>query len=190
MLQFGNRAVRIRRRIAHREYVLVRFDETIALASMYVAVDYLESGPSSARERNMKRFLAITLFAVPFAMACGPRPIGGSGGSGGSFATGGTFGSGGSLSSGGTGGSTGGSLPCDVAAALQSKCDSCHSNPPRSGAPFALVTYSDVQSHLSQVSGAIALGSMPPFGSPALTASEKAALQTWISSGAPATSCP
>src|SRR5438552_9737439 len=43
---------------------------------------------------------------------------------------------------GGTGGAAGtaaSGLPCNVQNLLQTRCQSCHSNPPKNGAPFALV---------------------------------------------------
>ena len=37
-----------------------------------------------------------------------------------------------------------GSFPADVAAILTDKCQTCHTDPPKNGAPFPLLTYEDV----------------------------------------------
>ena len=38
-----------------------------------------------------------------------------------------------------------GDFPCDIFALLQTHCQTCHTTPPVSGAPFPLLTYEDTQ---------------------------------------------
>jgi len=38
-----------------------------------------------------------------------------------------------------------GDFPCEVFAALQTNCHTCHQSPPLNGAPFSLLTYEDTQ---------------------------------------------
>lgn len=117
------------------------------------------------------------MVAVP-CLACGPTPPAG---------TGGTGGSGGS---GGTGGSTTNPF-CAVKTVLQAKCQSCHNNPPNSGAPMPLVTYADTQAN-SVISGQpiwqlvksrVAAGTMPPANAAPATDQDKAVIAAWNGSG-------
>jgi Cytochrome C oxidase, cbb3-type, subunit III len=137
------------------------------------------------------------------AMACGATPGGGSGG-----ATGGTNGMGGAAGTtvgggtggahGGTGGAAGGTggsgtaaggLPCNVKDLVQTRCQSCHSSPPRTGAPFALVSFSDVQAHAQAALTDMTNGVMP-LGGPRATSAQIQTLQNWINAGFPSgTSC-
>jgi len=88
-----------------------------------------------------------------------------------------------------------GSFPADVASVLMDKCQTCHTNPPLNGAPFALLTYEDVHK--------VFAGTIPiyeemyiliqpngsphmPFGNaPQLTADEFTTLADWLISCAP-----
>ncbi|HVT07884.1 MAG TPA: hypothetical protein VHO67_10520 [Polyangia bacterium] len=151
--------------------------------------------------------LRISCLAV-VAAACGSSQSGsnipisiGSGGSG--SASGGAFGSGGAGSAsgkgggGGSGNAAGGAIPCDVAAVLASKCQTCHGKTTLFGAPMSLVTLADFQA--APPSGAAAhvyqqaatrihetADPMPPKGQPALTSAETSTLDTWLAAGAPA----
>jgi mono/diheme cytochrome c family protein len=76
----------------------------------------------------------------------GPASTTGGGSAGGSRGTGGTGASG---ASGGSGGSCPtppktGDIPDDVAAVMSQRCWGCHGDPPKSHAPFPLVTYEDL----------------------------------------------
>ncbi len=107
------------------------------------------------------------------------------------------------------GGVTGGSppvanangLPCDVAAILKDKCQTCHGSPLQSG-PMPLITWSDLQAMSTAMPGAKiadrvkarvndSAKPMPPAARPALTAAEKQTLLTYLNAGAPrsTTSC-
>jgi hypothetical protein len=134
---------------------------------------------------------------------------GGSGTGGSMLGTGGRAGSGGSASgTGGMGGSTagadagvsGGTLPCNIQTLLATRCGSCHGAMPSGGAPRSLVTYADLTkadlANASMTEAQTALARMQNAGSPMppapaapATASEIAALQTWISAGYPSGSC-
>lgn len=87
-------------------------------------------------------------------------------------------------------------LPCDVAKVFADRCISCHSHPPRTGIPNALVTYDDLaaadpydatktnaQASLSRMKA----GTMPPGGG--LSAPEIAAVEAWVDAGAPKGTC-
>ena len=57
----------------------------------------------------------------------------------------------------------------DIQPIIASNCLGCHSNPPRNGAPFALVTFDQVRSRSSAVLRTVSLqtgepGAMPPSG--------------------------
>ena len=79
-----------------------------------------------------------------------------------------------------------GELPCDVYAALQAKCASCHTDPPQEGAPFPLLTYEDAHAPYGnlkrwEVIGiAVKAGYMPLDTAPALTPEEKQVLLDWV----------
>jgi|HubBroStandDraft_6_1064221.scaffolds.fasta_scaffold682356_2 hypothetical protein len=88
-----------------------------------------------------------------------------------------------------------GSFPADVATVLTAKCQTCHADPPKNGAPFELLTYEDVHMLFD---GTIPIyqemyfltrpGASPhmPFGNaPQLTPDEFATLSDWLISCAP-----
>ncbi len=88
-----------------------------------------------------------------------------------------------------------GTFPADVAAVLADKCQTCHTAPPKNGAPFALLTYEDVHMLFA---GTIPIyqemylrtrpGASPhmPFGNaPQLTPDEFTTLSDWLISCAP-----
>src|SRR4051812_43086763 len=122
----------------------------------------------------------------------------GSGGS--SVATGGSgapAGTGGTVGQTGTGGSAGGALPCDVAAIVMSKCQTCHGKTPLYGATMSLLGVADFQAaprsgkadHVYQAAATRlhdTTNPMPPKGQPALTSTELATLDAWLAAGAPA----
>ena len=140
---------------------------------------------------------------------CGVSASGGSGGTtqAGGGGAGGGSGSGGS-SQAGSGGSGGGAdagppaagLPCAVQTLLVNRCDSCHGATPSGGAPRSLVSYADLTSsdpaNTSMTEAQVALvrmqsttSPMPPSPASPATAAEIAALQSWVNSGYPASSC-
>ena len=92
---------------------------------------------------------------------------------------------------------------CDVQPILESKCQRCHQDPTKNGAPFPLLSYADTQvaaatpdkparKRYEQMRTAVESGAMPdqsqnlePAVSP-LSCEEKATLLEWLRSGAPA----
>jgi hypothetical protein len=95
----------------------------------------------------------------------------------------------------GSTGSTG--LPCEVEEVLISGCRDCHGDPPRWGAPMALMTWEDTQ--LPSVTDSTvpvhemmtlrlnaATDPMPPSRNDEMTDEEKAILSAWLDDGAPA----
>ena len=84
-------------------------------------------------------------------------------------------------------------LPCDVEAALKAKCQTCHTMPMRNGATFPLLDYADTQMEYASMKtwqvmkNALDTQFMPPASSPTgpLTTTEKTALLSWLSAGAP-----
>ncbi len=90
---------------------------------------------------------------------------------------------------------TTGTLPADVDAVLQAKCQLCHTDPPQNGAPFPLKTYADLHAtfvgSIPRYQEAYALiqpDGMPhmPFGNaPQLTTDEFAILSSWLAACAP-----
>ncbi len=112
-----------------------------------------------------------------------------------------------------TGGSDGGTttvigstpLPCDINAIVVANCQSCHSNPPQSGAPMPLVTWEDFQAttpadpdgptvpageHVYQtverrINDAQALMPQPPNAP--LDTADLATMDAWLNAGAPKT---
>jgi hypothetical protein len=66
-------------------------------------------------------------------------------GSGGSGATTTTGASGGGGSGGGAEPPATGDFPCEVFAIIHDKCNPCHTDPPKNGAPFPILTYEDTQ---------------------------------------------
>jgi hypothetical protein len=83
-----------------------------------------------------------------------------------------------------------GDLPCDVEVILANVCQYCHTSPPRNGAPFPLVTYSDTQAQIDgrpvyeYMETALAMGRMP-LPPMSLTAKERATLIAWAADGGP-----
>ncbi len=143
----------------------------------------------------------ITLLAAPFsALGCGPDDKSpgraAAAGSSGTAATGGTPADG----SDGEGGSTSDSprFPCEVEAVIQAKCQRCHDQPPKNGAPFPLLTWEDTRGPYGTklvyqaMLPAIETDFMPltqlkldPPVEP-LTPEEKTLLLDWLAAGAPA----
>ena len=86
-------------------------------------------------------------------------------------------------------------LPCDVQKVLKDKCQTCHSDPPV-GAPIPLTTLAHLQAASAAKPGEkvhqrvkarineSGATSMPPPARPALTAAEKATLETFLDGGA------
>lgn len=75
-----------------------------------------------------------------------------------------------------------------IKAIVDSNCISCHANPPRNGAPFALVNFSQVSGRANLILSAIsrqsgAAGAMPPAGR--LPQSAINDFDEWIENGTP-----
>ena len=75
-----------------------------------------------------------------------------------------------------------------IKAIVDSSCISCHSSPPRNGAPFALVNFSQVSGRANGILNAIsrqsgAAGAMPPVGRLPQTTID--AFDKWIENGTP-----
>jgi hypothetical protein len=100
------------------------------------------------------------------------------------------------------GGSAGGpaagaTLPCDVDAVLATSCRTCHSDPPKYGAPLPLVTFADLHADAKLTPGKKVFeqvglrihddaAPMPPAANPRLSPADKATLDAWVAAGAPA----
>ncbi len=75
-----------------------------------------------------------------------------------------------------------------VKAIIQGSCIGCHDNPPRNGAPFALVNFQQVSQRANSILSAMArqngaAGAMPPAGRlPQNTIDQ---IQEWIDNGTP-----
>lgn len=152
--------------------------------------------------RLVKRTLFVAV-AVDVLVGCAGSIPPGAGGSGGQ--TGVVTGTGGGPAGGGSGGGGGTTgpatgMPCDVQALLQTRCVSCHSNPPVSGVPMPLVTRANLmapsladptqtfaQRALTRIQ--LTVGEMPPAPAARATAAEIQALGNWIASGYAAASC-
>jgi hypothetical protein len=88
-----------------------------------------------------------------------------------------------------------GDFPDDVGAALRGKCNGCHGQPLRHGAPFPLVNYENVVVTLpketipiwQRMSYVIQPGSVPhmPLSGPPLTDAEMQTLDGWFAACAP-----
>jgi len=142
---------------------------------------------------------------VALAAGCGSATSGVEGGGGPSNAAG----SGGDPAAGaasnggaevGSGGATaaGEGLPCEVSLLLTKYCATCHSSPPKAGAPQALLTYANLNALAvtapTEKLAAFSVtrmqnGTMPPKPFPAPTASEIATFKAWVDSGMPMTTC-
>ena len=75
-----------------------------------------------------------------------------------------------------------------IKAIVDSNCISCHSDPPRNGAPFSLVNFSQVSARANGILNAIsrqsgAPGAMPPAGR--LPQNTINAFEEWIANEAP-----
>lgn len=88
-------------------------------------------------------------------------------------------------------------LPCNVDAILEKNCRSCHSNPPKFGAPHPELTWEDMQAPsksdpntpvYKQVAKRIHddVKPMPQAPNPRLSALDTSVLDDWIAQGAPA----
>ena len=156
--------------------------------------------------RLVKRTLLVAVALDVLVGCAGSITLPGGSGSGGqttgSGGTGTGTASGGSPGGNGTGGNGGVAtgMPCDVQALLQTRCVSCHSNPPASGAPMPLVTRDNLmapsladppqtfaQRALTRIQ--LTVGQMPPSPAAHATAAEIQALGNWIASGYAAASC-
>jgi len=72
----------------------------------------------------------------------------------------------------------------DVLPLIQSKCGGCHNSTTLAGG-FTLQSYADISGKASSINDAAVVNSRMPKGGPALSASEKAVIKCWISSGTP-----
>jgi len=73
-----------------------------------------------------------------------------------------------------------------IKAIMQSSCVGCHDNPPRNGAPFALLTYQQVSARANNILSAMsrqngATAAMPPSGRLPQNTINK--IQEWIDNG-------
>jgi hypothetical protein len=142
--------------------------------------------PMQAREPNgaRMRYSLLTLvvaFAIAFTGCNGDGSNMGSGGAGGA----------------GCGdGPDIGDLPCDVAAILTARCQSCHQNPPQGGAHFPLLTYEDthrflgmtgkhVWQRMAEVIEPEGLPHMPYKSAPQLDNAQLTVLRDWFNTCAP-----
>ena len=92
-----------------------------------------------------------------------------------------------------------GALPCDVEKVIVDKCQRCHTEPQKSGAPFPLLTYENTQALyvgdaiFLAMEHQVRLGTMP-LNPPKLTPDEKQTMLAWLCSCAPpapeGTTCP
>ena len=93
---------------------------------------------------------------------------------------------------------SGGGLPCDIEAVLESRCRACHDGSP--SAPMPLVTYDDLVapalSDSTRQAAEVALARMesdadpmPPGEEATVPASERSAFRTWIEQGLPEGEC-
>lgn len=90
-------------------------------------------------------------------------------------------------------------LPCDVRAVIEAACRSCHSSPPTSEAPMALVSRYDFLKGSSVAGESIgersvarmksAAAPMPPLSEPPAAEWQIAVLEAWVASGMPAGDC-
>jgi hypothetical protein len=88
-----------------------------------------------------------------------------------------------------------GTIPADVEAVLQARCQTCHSDPPINNAPFPLLTYAEIHQDFvtsvpkyEEMYFLIQPGADPqmPFGNaPQLSTDQFNALATWLKSCAP-----
>src|SRR6266567_7378047 len=87
-------------------------------------------------------------------------------------------------------------IPCAVATVLQTRCQSCHSNPPVNSAPMPLMTLADLRNPsktnpMVTVAAMAAMrvtnttAPMPPRGATAATPAEIKTITDWVAAGAP-----
>ncbi|HMJ15183.1 MAG TPA: hypothetical protein VK524_27400 [Polyangiaceae bacterium] len=91
-------------------------------------------------------------------------------------------------------------IPCNVQTVLAAKCQTCHSDPVKNGAPFPLMTYAQTQENApgwnvpkwQRMRDRVNANTMPPVvGGIALTSAERSTLTGWFNANAPAgTACP
>jgi hypothetical protein len=85
-------------------------------------------------------------------------------------------------------------FPCDVQAIIVAKCQTCHVEPPKRGAPIHILSYADTQVFppdsttmkvWEYMEMFITSGYMPYMGSPTgpLTDAEKATMLAWLKGG-------
>jgi mono/diheme cytochrome c family protein len=88
-------------------------------------------------------------------------------------------------------------LPCEVSAILSEHCQTCHGAPTNFGAPFSLLTRTDLMSPVADQAGKTRLevalarvqddkSPMPPAPAARLTKAELATLQSYLDAGLPA----
>jgi len=122
-----------------------------------------------------------------------PRNLGGSGGewtTGGHPATGGV--SGGYAGTGATG-NVRNSLPCEVRAVLEQRCQICHRNPPINDAKVSLLTWYDVSNVAIEMQVKLENDEMPPRGQLDLSERQRSTLLDYLALGTPSAgnvSCP
>lgn len=89
-----------------------------------------------------------------------------------------------------------GDLPCDVAAVLKSRCQTCHTDPLVGGAKFPLLTYEDAAAlrgmtgirrwqRMADVIEPEGLPHMPYKDAPQLSPDQLETLRSWLSACAP-----
>lgn len=72
----------------------------------------------------------------------------------------------------------------DIRPILEARCVTCHSDPPRFGAPNALTTYATASAFAQRIFVRVVQeGTMPPGGG--VPESEQALIEVWVQSGAP-----
>ncbi len=85
---------------------------------------------------------------------------------------------------------TAGDIPCGPNQVLETVCQQCHTSPPKNGAPFPLVTYSDIHSELDGqpiwfwMEKFVSAGDMP-LPPVEITDQRRAILLEWLRAGAP-----
>jgi uncharacterized membrane protein len=131
---------------------------------------------------------------------CGTTTVPPTTGTGGRTGAGGATGGG----AGGAGGTTGGTaatgIPCDVQALLQTRCQGCHTNPPANGAPMPLLSYANLTTAsfadptMTFAQRAVTrmnnnTSPMPPAPNARATATEIAAMNSWVAAAYPRGTC-
>ncbi|WP_394971738.1 hypothetical protein [uncultured Croceitalea sp.] len=75
------------------------------------------------------------------------------------------------------------SFVADIQPIINSNCIACHTDPPRNGAPFPLLNFSQVSNRSSSVFSQINAGLMPPSGK--LPQDNIDLIEQWIDGGKP-----